>query len=326
MAMSLSSTHPLPVFSLAAFESADEAGRAALALDFRRACRDSGFLYLVDHGIAPALIDEVLAQSRRFFDLPEAQKQRVAMANSPCHRGYEPLLGQTLEPGALPDLKEGYYIGEELAADDPRVVAGLFNHGPNLWPEDLPGWREAMERYFAAMTDLCARIMRALALSLELPADHFDDFCRDPMTTLRLLHYPPQPAQPRPGEKGCGAHTDFGALTLLLQDGVGGLQVFDEDRGWIDAPPMTGAFVVNLGDLIARWTNDRYRSTLHRVINTSGKERYSVPFFFTGRADHEVACLATCLEAGETPRYAPTTAIGHLEAMYARTYGGLAGA
>ena len=319
-----STTSPaLPVFSLGAFESADDQGRAALALDFRKACLESGFLYLVDHGIAEALIEQVLTQSRRFFDLPEWEKRRFDKANSPCNRGYEPLRGQVLEPGAPPDLKEGYYIGADLSPQDPRVAAGLFNHGPNLWPQGLPGWREVMERYFEEMTALCARIMRALALSLALPQDYFDGFCADPMATLRLLHYPPQPSQPAPGEKGCGAHTDFGALTLLLQDGVGGLQVFDSHRGWMDAPPVKGAFVVNLGDLIARWTNDQYRSTLHRVINISGKERYSVPFFFTGRADHRVACLAPCLKEGEAAHYPETTAIGHLEEMYRRTYGGV---
>jgi len=320
--MSSNASPALPVFSLAAFEGADAPGRAVIAGEVRRACEGHGFLYLVEHGISPELTDRVLAQSRRFFDLPEADKRRVDKAASPCNRGYEPLRGQVLEPGAPPDLKEGYYIGADLPPSDPRVAAGLFNHGPNQWPEGLPGWRETMERYFAELSALCARVMEMLALSLDLPPGAFDRFCEDPMATLRLLHYPPQPAQPAPGEKGCGAHTDFGALTLLLQDDAGGLQVLDGERGWIDAAPMPGAFIVNLGDLVARWTNDRYRSTLHRVINTSGRERYSVPFFFTGRADHVVACLDTCRAAGEAPRYPPTTAIGHLQEMYRRTYAG----
>jgi isopenicillin N synthase-like dioxygenase len=217
-------------------------------------------------------------------------------------------------------MKEGYYIGNELAHDDPRVLARVFNHGPNQWPPNLPGWRETLTEYYAHMTALCRLTMRTLALALHLPEDHFEHFCDDALCNLRLLHYPPQPANPLPDEKGCGAHTDWGAITYLLQDDVGGLQVWDADHGWINAPPVKGAYVLNLGDLIARWTNDRFRSTLHRVINASGRERYSVPFFFTGRPEHLVECLPNCLAAGDAPKYPPTTAIGHLEEMYRRSY------
>jgi isopenicillin N synthase-like dioxygenase len=309
-----------PIVSLEGIRSADPAARLAVAAAFRAACLDKGFLYVVDHGIEPDLMEAMFKQTRRFFDLPMAHKLAVDKARSTCNRGYEPLRAQVLEPGTPPDLKEGFYIGTDLPMNDPRVVAELFNHGPNQWPDELPGWRETMQAYFAQMTDLCRLTMRALALSLDLSENHFETFCHDPLATLRLLHYPPQPANPLPDEKGCGAHTDFGALTFLLQDDAGGLQVWDEQHGWIDAPPVPGAYVLNLGDLIARWTNDRYRSTLHRVINRSGRERYSVPFFYTGRADHDVTCLPGCLAPGETAKYKPTTALGHLREMYDRTY------
>ncbi len=320
--MSQGATRPAtpPIVSLAGMRSPDPAARRAVAAAVRAACLDKGFLYIVDHGVAPDLMQAVFDQSRRFFDLPMAQKLAVDMALSTCNRGYEKLRAQALEAGAPPDLKEGFYIGTDLPADDPRVAAGLFNHGPNQWPDGLPGWRETLQVYFAEMTELCRLTMRALALSLDLPEDHFEGFCDDPQATLRLLHYPPQPGNALPGEKGCGAHTDFGALTFLMQDDVGGLQVWDEQHGWIEAPPVPGAYVLNLGDLIARWTNNRYRSTVHRVINRSGRERYSVPFFYTGRADHEVACLPGCLAPGERPAYPPTTALGHLREMYDRTY------
>jgi isopenicillin N synthase-like dioxygenase len=310
----------LPIVSLAGMRSPDPAPRAAVGAACRAACLDKGFAYIVDHGIPPGLIEQVFAQTRRFFDLPMQAKLAVDKALSPCNRGYEPLRGQVLEAGTPPDLKEGFYIGTDLPADDPRVIEGLFNHGPNLWPADLHGWQETMQAYFDEMTELCRLTMQALALSLGLPEAYFDDFCDDPQATLRLLHYPPQPGNAAPGEKGCGAHTDFGALTFLLQDDVGGLQVWDERLGWLEAPPVPGAYVLNLGDLIARWTNDTYRSTLHRVINRSGRERYSVPFFYTGRAEHEVRCLPCCLAPAETPKYPPTTAVGHLREMYDRTY------
>jgi isopenicillin N synthase-like dioxygenase len=197
----------------------------------------------------------------------------------------------------------------------------MFNHGANQWPAERPSFRPVMLDYLDVMVDLSARLMRGIALSLDLPEDFFADFCSDAMVTVRLLHYPPQPAQARPGQKGAGAHTDFGGLTLLRQDNVGGLQVWDHRAdGWIHADPVPGSFVVNLGDMIARWTNGRYRSTVHRVVNASGRERYSVPFFFSGNFAHKVECIPTCLPPGQSAKYPPTTVEGHMRAMYRKTY------
>ena len=163
--------------------------------------------------------------------------------------------------------------------------------------------------------------MSLLALSLDLPKDYFKDFNQDPAVTLRMLHYPPQPENPLPNEKGCGAHTDFGGLTLLLQDQNGGLQVWDRDaETWLDALPIEGSFIVNLGDMISRWTNDKYQSTLHRVINKSGKERYSMPFFFSGNPDHIVSCLPTCLTNNELPKYPAISVEAHMRERYQKTY------
>ncbi|MGM0570257.1 isopenicillin N synthase family dioxygenase [Marinobacter sp.] len=311
----------LPVIDLSLLGHDAPSGQYQLARTLARACLDTGFFYIGNHGIPQSLIGDVFRQTRLLFDMPSPDKERINKARSPANRGYEPLRGQTLEPGAPPDLKEGFYIGEELDQDDPRVKAGRFNQGPNQWPQQLPRFREVMTAYFEAMNGLSARIMEALALSLNLPQDHFRDFCQQPLSTLRLLHYPPQPAQPAPGEKGCGAHTDFGGVTILLLDHNPGLQVWDNrHQRWINADPITGTFVVNLGDMISRWTNDRYRSTLHRVVNTSGTERYSVPFFYSGNPDHEVTCLPNCLGEGQQPHYPPTTVEAHLVEMYRRTY------
>ena len=311
----------LPIIDIAGLASDRAADRRAVAAALRAACLDKGFFYIRNHGISEPLVDAVFKEAAAFFALPASEKAAVDKAKSKANRGYEPLQGQTLEAGAPPDLKEGFYIGPEHGTDDPRVVAGKFNHGPNLWPARPPRFRPTMEAYFTAMLALGHRLMRGLALSLDLPEDHFAAFTTDPMATLRLLHYPPQPAKGDPAQKGAGAHTDFGGLTLLRQDDVGGLQVWDQETGgWIHADPVPATFVVNLGDMIARWTNDRYRSTLHRVVNASGRERYSVPFFYVGNYDHTVACIPTCLAADERPKYAPTTVEAHLREMYRRTY------
>lgn len=315
-------TAALPVIDISGLSAADPEQRAAVGRALRQACLDKGFFYCVGHGVPQGLIDAAFAECERFFSQDLAVKNQVNKAQSFCHRGYETLGNQTLEPGAPPDRKEGYYIGVELPLDDPRVVARRFSRGPNQWPQDLAGFRPTMRAYFAAMLDLGERLMGGLALSLGLPQAYFADFCRDPLATLRLLHYPPQPANAAPNEKGAGAHTDFGGITLLMQDQVGGLQVFDTaSGGWIHAQPVPGAYVVNLGDMIARWTNDHYQSTLHRVVNSSGRERYSIPFFFTGNPDHSVSCIPSCLQPGEAPKYAPITVEQHLQAMYRRTYG-----
>jgi isopenicillin N synthase-like dioxygenase len=315
------STTALPLIDVSPLRGGDAEAREAVGRQLRDACEQRGFFYITGHGVDPALVADVFAQSERLFELPDAEKRAFDKSRSRCNRGYEPLRNQTLQTGAPPDLKEGFYMGVDLPEDDPRVRAGRFNHGPNVWPDGLPGFRPTMERYFEAMLELGSLLMRGLALSLRLPEDHFDAILRGTMATLRLLHYPPQPPQPLPGERGCGEHTDFGSLTLLMQDGVGGLQVLDAAGGWIDAPPVPGTYVVNIGDLIARWTNRRYHSTLHRVLNSSGRERYSVPFFLSGAPDYVIECLPGCLSPGEAPVFPPVTVEQHVAECFRRTYG-----
>jgi isopenicillin N synthase-like dioxygenase len=311
----------LPVIDIGGLSSPNAAERNAVGAMLRAACLDKGFFYISNHGVAENLVRDVFAESAAFFALPSAQKAEVDKSKSKANRGYESLQGQTLEPGAPPDLKEGYYIGPEHTADDPRVVAGMFNHGANQWPAQRPRFRPVMETYLNVMLELSARMMGGIALSLDLPESYFAGYCEDAMATVRLLHYPPQPVHGNPDQKGAGAHTDFGGLTLLRQGDVGGLQVWDQGSGgWIHADPLPGTYVVNLGDMISRWTNDRYRSTIHRVVNASGRERYSVPFFYTGNYAYTVECIPTCLAPGEQPKYPPITVEQHMRAMYKRTY------
>jgi len=308
----------IPVIDLSGLRRA--AGeRMAVARQLRKVCIDTGFFYIAQHGVSLALIEQIFQQSKLLFALPAEQKLALTMEKSACRRGYEPLRAQTLEAGAPPDLKEGFLLGPDLPRDHELAQQDPLHHGPNLWP-DLPDFKGVTTLYLQEMTKLSQLLIGGLALSLDLAEDYFDDFCQNPITTLRLLHYPTQPANPAPGEKGCGAHTDWGCITILLQDNAGGLQVQSVDGTWIDAPPLHGTFIVNIGDLFARWTNNRYRSTVHRVINLSGRDRYSVPFFFEGRGDHLVSCIPTCRLDGEARHFLDTTVSGHLEEMARRTY------
>jgi isopenicillin N synthase-like dioxygenase len=311
----------LPVIDVSGLAAPDLFSRKRVAAQIREACLDKGFFYISGHGINPELIEATVAASRAFFSLPMDAKMKLDLKASKASRGYEPLQAQTLESGTPPDLKEGFYIGTEATPEDSRVLAGAYKLGPNQWPPELPQFQLLMNRYFQEVGLLGERLMRGIALSLGLDEGYFSDFCQDALKRLRLLHYPPQPANAVPGQKGVGAHTDFGGLTILLQDPSGGLQVYDQaTSSWIHADPIEGTYIVNLGDLIARWTNDVYRSTLHRVINTSGRDRYSVPFFFHGNPQYVVSCLPNCCAPGLEPNYPVATVQQHFEERYQRSY------
>ena len=312
----------LPIIDICGYHTASDAQLHEFADAIGAACQDNGFFYLTGHGISEDLQDKLFEQAKWLFALPEDEKRALDKTHSPANRGYEPMKNQTLESGAPPDLKEGFYIGHEHGDDHPMVKAGQFNFGQNQWPKNAETLQHIALQYLDETAELCEFLMSLLALSLDLPSHYFSDFCKDPLVTLRFLHYPQQPANPLPNEKGCGAHTDFGGLTLLLQDDKGGLQVWGHDtQQWLDATPMPGSYVVNLGDMISRWTNDQYRSTLHRVINTSGAERYAIPLFFSGHPTHEVSCIPTCLAANQSPAYPTTTVEAHMREMYQKTYG-----
>jgi isopenicillin N synthase-like dioxygenase len=254
------------------------------------ACLEHGFFYVVGHGVDEALCARLEALSWRFFRQDVETKLRIRMElGGRAWRGYFPV-GEELTSGR-PDAKEGLYFGEELGDDDLRVRAGLPMHGRNLFP-DVPGFRDTVLAYMNAMTRLGHHLMRGISLSLGLPESHFAErYTGRPLTLFRIFHYPPV-APPREGEPewGVGEHTDYGVLTILRQDEVGGLQV--RSRGeWIPAPPRPGSFVCNIGDMLDRMTRGLYRSTPHRVLNSSGRGRLSFPFFFDPAFDARVGPL-----------------------------------
>jgi len=244
------------------------------------ACRAHGFFYVTGHGVDPALVAELEAQSRRFFALDEASKLRWPMSlGGRAWRGYFPLGGELTS--GLPDWKEGLYLGSELPDEHPLVRAGTPLHGRNLFP-DLPGFRETLLAYMQAVTALGHRLVEGIALSLGLESDYFARrYTADPLILFRLFNYPSRPVPTGTDARwGVGEHSDYGLLTMLLQDDVGGLQV-KTPGGWIDAPPVAGTFVCNIGDMLDRMTGGLYRSTPHRVaINRSGRDRLSFPLFF----------------------------------------------
>ena len=263
----------IPTIDISPLRAGDPNGDVARSID--SACRDNGFFAIVGHGIPLALSDELQRTAREFFALREKTKLAIAMAHAGQRwRGFFPVGGELTS--GVPDAKEGLYVGRELPVDDPRVVAGTPLHGPNLWPDDVPALRPTVLAWIDAAAEVAQLVMTAVARALGLATDYFARTCmQDPTLLFRMFHYPPTSGD----EWGVGEHTDYGVLTLLLQDDVGGLEV--KSRGeWIAVPPERGAIVCNIGDMLDRMTGGLYRSTPHRVRNVSGRERYSFPLFF----------------------------------------------
>jgi len=268
------------------------AGCAAVAAQIRQACRDLGFFYIVGHAVDAALQERLVAQCQRFFALPEPRKLAIHMSRGGrAWRGFFPV-GEELTSGK-PDRKEGIYFGEELEDSHPRVRAGTPLHGRNLFPAEVPELRQTVLLYLAAMTQLGQQLLVGIALSLGLPGAYFAErYTRSPLTLFRVFNYPPEPPAGA-GELGWGVgeHTDYGLLTILKQDDVGGLQIKTR-TGYLAAPPIPGSFVVNIGDMLDKMTGGLYRSTPHRVQNVSGRSRLSFPFFFDPGWDTQVGPIA----------------------------------
>jgi isopenicillin N synthase-like dioxygenase len=251
-----------------------------------QACREHGFFYVAGHGVPIELQERLERLSRQFFEQDLDTKLAIRMERGGrAWRGYFPVGGELTR--GRPDQKEGLYFGAELGEDHPNVLAEAPLHGRNLFP-DIAGFRETVLEYIDAMTGLGHVLMRGIALSLGLGASYFDDrYTRDPLVLFRIFNYPSTGTNPDGATWGVGEHTDYGLLTILRQDDVGGLQVKSPD-GWIDAPPIPNAFVCNIGDMLDRMTGGFYRSTPHRVRNAGGRARLSFPFFFDPNVDAEV--------------------------------------
>ena len=304
------------------------AERKAVAWEIHKACRETGFFYIANHGVEQCLIDAQFEVAKHFFALPFEQKLAIHMKQSAATAGYDPMGEQSTDSQdvasekAPPDLKENFQCGVELPDDHPLVIARIRGYGHNQWPATLPEMRERTLAYQRALRALADRVLAAISLSLELPENYFAPFYDMPRTNTRMLHYPPHPGDAKFNQLGAGAHTDWGGITLLAQDSLGGLEVRKVDGSWIQATPVPGTFVVNLGDLMQRWSNDLYRSTMHRVKNDrSRQDRYSIAFFYTPRYDARIECLPGCSDGQNPAKYPPIEAQTHLNEMFRRSYG-----
>ncbi|CAJ0545039.1 Ff.00g085170.m01.CDS01 [Fusarium sp. VM40] len=315
----------IPIIDLSAINERGTPARQDLAKQVESACQTYGFFQITGHKIPQSLLDEALEQSRSFFSLPLDVKEKYDKNLGGFNRGYERLRAQNFEKRTAGDLKEGYYFGKHLPETHPKVLAKKFNLGPNKYPgavSDPAKFRDVIDRYHDAMLGLAEQLVRLICETLVIDDSWVPEFVDTPIAVLRLLHYPPQEPHASEWERGIGAHTDFGAVTILLQDLVGGLQVWDRVKcQWTDVTPQRGALVVNLGNLMMRWTNDRYVSNLHRVINKSGKERYSIPFFFSGNPDFVVRCFENYQASTKDAKYPPITVGEWVSGRYADTYG-----
>ncbi|KIW11945.1 hypothetical protein PV08_09218 [Exophiala spinifera] len=309
----------IPIIDISGYYTRDKTQIARVANELRSACQSPGFLQVIGHPVSAELRAQLLAKLAEFFALPAATKNALHRSRSKCLRGYESVGEQKLE-STFSDQKEGFMIGPEIPEN------ARFLQGPNQWPseDDLPGFRAVFWEYFEEVLQLSKTMFRLMALSLDLDEEYFDAFVgsRDSISMCRAHRYPPTTPERAQATRGIGAHTDFGALTLLLQDDIGGLEVFHKPtQTWHTVRPVKDAFVVNIGDMMERWTNNNYTSTLHRVISpVSTKDRYSVAFFNEGLLDQVIECIPTCLKPGEKPLFEPIRAEDHLIQRYSGSY------
>jgi isopenicillin N synthase-like dioxygenase len=298
----------IPIIDLAPSFTSDEQAIERVAAEIRTASRDTGFFYVSNHGVPQEFVERAFAEASRFFDRETEWKMRLRKL--PGTNGYEPLETQRLDNASPADLKESFNFAAAGAPGAPDATR-------NLWPGDLPGFQAGLDAYYRAMLKLGLHLSRLIARSLSLPAGFFDEALTYPSAPLRLLRYPAQPADAQFNQLGAGAHTDWGWITLLAQDECGGLEVETAAGDWIRAEPVPGTFVINLGDLVARWTNGLYHSNMHRVMNNRAqRDRHSIVLFYNPEYKTRIECLPTCLAPGDVALHPPCTAGEHLAQRY----------
>lgn len=314
----------IPMIDVSGLTSGGSDAIRPVVLEIGAACERHGFFYIRGYGLSDAFIESMFVESARFFAQPleSKLKTRINRAN----RGYVPPGTSAQKISSVDSPKRGnqyesLMIRDELKQGEPQEMPGNPMHGPNQWPQNLPGFKEACLEYYDALHGLARRFLPALALALDLPPEHFEQYFRRPTTSLRLLHYPRQETQTE-NSYGHAPHTDYGFLTILAQGQASGLEIYDKaSRTWIAASPIPGTFVVNIGDALARWTNGRFVSTPHRVASmTAEHKRYSIPFFFHPDVEAVVEALPSCCSPENPPRYPPVRFGDYLAERLAANY------
>ena len=312
----------IPVIDIGGVQNGDRAATERVARELRAACMDVGFFFLNHHGVPQGVVDDAFVETRALHALPIDIKQRYPINEHNIGymaSGTSMQRSSAVHRATRPNLVASFFMKRERHADDPGVVARLPLRGMNQWPADLPKFRETMLDYMTAMEGLGRRMLPLFAAALDMPFDYFAAFFREPSITLRISHYPPQ--QSFDGEEfGTGPHTDAGFMTFLAQAQVRGLDIQTRDGVWIPAPLMPGMFLVNIGQILSRWTNGLFPSTPHRVVNLEGVERYAIPFFFDPDFDAEVSCLPTCQGADNPPQFPPIRYLDHIVAFTNRNF------
>ena len=299
----------VPVIDLAGMLTGDPEAKARVAANLREACSNVGFFYIANHGIPQALMDTMFAEAERFFRLSPDDKNALHVKQSPHLVGYIGMGEENADPAVSKgDIHEGFDFIAEDVETPLGFMEGDFRKAGNQWPANLPGFREVMTEYTIAVRLLARRLFAAFALALDLTEDYFAPLSDKPMALTRMMYYPSQSGPLDLANMGVGAHTDHECFTILAQDSVQALQVRNRRGEWIDAPPIPGTFVVNIGDLMARWTNGAFASTFHRVFNASGRTRYSIPTFVGANADAVIRALPSCVSAENPPKYEPVIA------------------
>lgn len=302
-ANALSATE-VELIDLAGISSADPAARRALVRRIADSTRALGFFSIVNHGIPQETIDGVFEAAKTFFALPLEERMTISLTKSMNYRGYLPMKIMGSDPTIKGNLHESFHMYNDMRPDDPDVLAGKPLHDVNVWPEAYPAFRPIMLDYYARLTSLGLELLRAFAVGLDLPEDTFTrHYARQPMSSLKLMHYPPQDPSDLGDNLGTRPHTDPGAVTIVAQDDVGGLEVLAPSGEWLSVPPIRGAFVVNIGEMMKIWTDGIFPATPHRVINRFGQDRYSVPYF--ANPDWDTIITPLVKNPHPTPREEP---------------------
>ncbi len=323
-------TDAAPLIDLAAFEQGDSALRAKIAQLTDQACQHTGFIAVTEHGVNQSIIENMWTTMQSFFNLPSSVKQQFAVPFAGYPYGYmgneAESLAASLGNATPPDLKETFNGGPRNIPKnitDPDALGFCYASTP--WPTQPAEFISAWSNYYDAMENLAQRIMRLFAEALSLDTHYFDECISSPISALRALNYPPQQHAPQPGQLRAGAHSDYGSLTILLpQSDSRGLEIQRLDGTWQEVVPVPGAFIINLGDLMARWTNNRWRSTLHRVVNPEHthdplSRRQSIAYFHQPNWHANISTIPTCMDSSSSTSYEPVLSGPYLMSKFKST-------